>query len=149
MLNIPKSHASAYERLPQSMQNTIRPLLVSILLMSLVTLASCVEEGVIDTSGQSSNGQESALELVEWQIEKDEYGENIITGVVVNNTSDTLEFVSITFGIWDSDKEFKIEDSSDYIDSLNPGDKWKFNVVLWEAASLEEFYAEPIELSGL
>ncbi len=122
---------------------------MSILLMSLVTLASCVEEGVIDTSGQSSSGQESALELVEWQIEQDEFGENIITGVVVNGTSDTLEMVSITFGIWDADKEFKIEDSSDYIDSLKPGDKWKFNVVLWEAASLEEFYAEPIELSGL
>jgi hypothetical protein len=77
-------------------------------------------------------------------METDEYGSNFITGVVVNETQDTLTMVSITFSIFDKDG-YKIEDALDLTDSLRPGEKWKFKAYVFEDGAAS---AEPVELIG-
>jgi hypothetical protein len=97
------------------------------------------------TQSEQTQKEEGQLELLDdWGIETDDIGMNFITGVVVNESQDTLTLVSITFSIFDIDG-YKIEDAMDVTETLRPGEKWKFKALIFEDGAAS---AEPVELTG-
>jgi len=59
-----------------------------------------------------------------------------VVGVVENNTSEDLAFVTISFAVYDADG-FKLGTTEDIIESLGAGEKWKFNAMIFEENAVE------------
>jgi hypothetical protein len=102
---------------------------------SKTTSGESVKE--IETTSKTALEQEAGqLELIEWDIEKGEYGDMNVVGVVENNTSEDLAFVTISFAVYDADG-FKLGTTEDIIESLGAGEKWKFNAMIFEENAVE------------
>tara|TARA_Y100000590_G_scaffold224062_1_gene253444 strand:- start:238 stop:963 length:726 start_codon:yes stop_codon:yes gene_type:complete len=87
--------------------------------------------------------EEGQLELVEWDWGTDSYWKTL-HGIVANKSEYTQTFVCITFAVYDQEG-FKVEDAYACVDSLRPGEQWKFEALVTEDTA---YNAEPIELIG-
>ena len=90
-------------------------------------------KGIETDTKEQEAGQ---LELIEWDIEADEYGGMNVVGVVENNTSEDLAFVTISFAVYDADG-FKLGTTEDIIESLGAGEKWKFKAMVYQEGAAE------------
>ena len=115
-------------------QTTIDEILNSLKVLptSKGDLRSCADRSQLSALEQEA-GQ---LELIEWDIEADEYGGMDVVGVVENNTSEDLAFVTISFAVYDADG-FKLGTTEDIIESLGAGEKWKFKAMVYQEGAAE------------
>ena len=100
----------------------------SYILLSALLLIGCEAETVINPDDPAAS---TSLTPTSMECYIDDFGFANCAGTVQNNTQNKLEVISITISGCD-ENGFKVSDAVDYIDSLNPGQVWKFNAGFFE-----------------
>ena len=124
-------------------------LLTSISIVLIVLMALACTEFEILTGGTEgklapSDTSNEDLVLLEWQfVEGEHYPE--VRGVVANNTDKNFSMVVIKFALYDN-QGYRVGEASDYIDSMEAGQKWKFAAMVIDEAATR---VEPVDLKGI
>ena len=100
----------------------------SCILLSAFFIIGCMAETALNPDDPAAS---TSLVPTSMECSLDDFGFASCAGTVQNNTQNKLESISITISGYDANG-YKVSDAIDIIDSLSPGQIWKFNAMFFE-----------------
>ncbi len=73
----------------------------------------------------TSNTTKPRLEILEHHPCTGDFGEKMVCGTVINNTTRTIGYAQVEINLYDTDMSL-VDSTLDNINNLEPGSKWKF-----------------------